>query len=94
MFYNPDMPNNIQEKIDNLGHGLKLKFKLPPDRPTTAEVLAIVKEINNVPKSIRTDAVWREIVFKHVKFSGLYVYEGLDHSDLNSLQDQILLLLG
>lgn len=88
------MSNILQENIDDLGHRLKVKFKLPPDRPTSSEVLRIVRAIEGVPENLRTETKWRQIVSEHVNFEGHYVYEGLDNSDLNALQAQIMLLLG
>lgn len=88
------MATPLQESLDELGHHLKVKFRLPPDRPTTAEVLKIVHEMETIPEAQRTDATWRRVVYKHVVFEGHYAYEGLDLSDINDLQSQIMLLLG
>ena len=88
------MTTRLQEKIDDLGHHLKVKFGLPPDRPTTLEVLKIIREIETIPEAQRTDAAWRRIVHQHVIFEGHVRYEGLDLSDINDLQSQIMLLLG
>jgi hypothetical protein len=88
------MSKNLHESLEELGHHLKLRFGLPPDRPTTAEVSRIALEIEALPESQRTEGTWQRIVYKHVKFDGMYKYEGLDFSDLNSLQAQIILLLG
>jgi hypothetical protein len=88
------MAHTLQESINTLGHHLKMKFKLPPDRPTAAEVKAIVAEVERLPEDQRTDSAWREIVYKHVNFVGIYKYEGIDYSDLNALQAQIIQLLG
>lgn len=73
--------------IENLRHTLKIQFKLPPDRPTDAELELIVQDVIahiRLHGSANT-TVWRDITSRHVQFDGHYLYEGLDFSDLNSL---------
>lgn len=73
---------------ERLAHVLKLKFRLPPDRPTDAELLAIVGEaIDAETRRGRalTDDEWAEITYRHVVFKGKYLYEGLNFQDLNGL---------
>ena len=88
------MANNLNEQLHELGHHLKIRFRLPPNRPTSSEVIEIIKAVEKLPKAQRTESAWREIVYEHVEFTGDYAYEGLDHSDLNGLQAQLMLLLG
>ena len=83
----------VKAKLEDLGHHLKVKFKLPPNRPTLDEVVRIIQDVEQLPLASRTDAAWRTIVYNHVKFEGHYVYEGLDLSDINDLQSQIIALL-
>lgn len=83
MYYN-------DKKIENLRYHLKLKFGLPQDRPTNKELGYILNDIKSIPKNKLDEKKWEEIVLKHVKFDGKYIYEGLDFSDLNVLYAQII----
>ena len=87
------MNTKLHENLKGLGYHLRLKFNLPPNRPTPDEVLAIVRAINRLPENQRTEYAWQEVVRQIVKFDGMYLTEGLDNSDLNFLLDQILELL-
>lgn len=80
-------------KIDKLSHALKIKFGLPPHSPTKEELIEIVLEIEKIPKSQRTDEVWFAILKDIIPNTGKYVYKGLDNSDINQLQSEILALL-
>ena len=87
----------MRDNFHLLAHALKVKFRLPPNRPTDDELQSIVEEVvrlQNVKRLLRssdalTDAEWEEIVLRYVKFTGRYIYEGLDHSDLNRILAQL-----
>ncbi|ATB41262.1 hypothetical protein CYFUS_006727 [Cystobacter fuscus] len=73
---------------ESLAHILKIKFRLPPARPSDEELDAILGDVAELRRSKRRDLTeeeWGEIVYRHVKFRGKYLYEGLDFSDLNAL---------
>ena len=79
----------LREKI---AHNLKIKFKLPRDRPTEYEldrILADIQQLRQQEQRDATDDEWRVITYRHVKFEGHYLYEGLDMSDLNTLFAQL-----
>lgn len=81
--------------LEDLRHALKMKFKLPPDRPTDDELISIIKDAKNLSfKELKKSDTWAEIVNKYVKFEGFYLYEGLDFSDINALYQQLLSQLG
>jgi hypothetical protein len=88
------MATTLQENLNEMAHRLQIKFGLPPTRPTSSELRAILADVDKLPSTRRTDADWKRIVFNHVHFTGIYKTEGVDMSDLNSLQAQIMLLLG
>jgi hypothetical protein len=69
---------------ERLAHALKVKFGLPPDRPTDSELASIVGDAAKYGRKL-TDEEWRNIVDRHVRGAQKHVYEGLDFSDLNAL---------
>lgn len=69
-------------------HKLKLRFRLPPNRPTDPELDAITRDavaLASRAGRALTEDEWETIVYAHVKFQGHYIYEGLDFQDLNAL---------
>lgn len=85
---------NLEQVIEDLRLSLKVKFGLPQNRPTDDELKKILNDISQIPEESRTEEVWRKIVYKYVSgYKYKFIYEGQDNSDLNSLHDQILMLL-
>jgi len=73
---------------ERLAHSLKIRFRLPPDRPTDDELDAILRDVE-VFQAFQDEEVteedWAKIVARHVPFKGRNLYEGLDFQDLNVL---------
>jgi hypothetical protein len=73
---------------EQLTHALKVRFRLPPDRPSHHELLAIVGEAIDTEARLRrplSDDEWKDITYRHVPFEGKYIYEGLNFQNLNAL---------
>jgi hypothetical protein len=73
---------------ERLAHSLKIRFRLPPDRPTDDELDAILRDVE-VFQAFQDDEAteedWARIVARHVPFKGRNLHEGLDFQDLNVL---------
>jgi hypothetical protein len=77
---------------EQIAHSLKIKFKLPRDRPTEHElsrILADIEQLRQQEQREPTEEEWRAITYKYVEFTGHNLYEGLDMSDLNTLFAQL-----
>lgn len=74
--------------IEHLRHTLKIRFRLPPNRPTDDELLEILQYAilrHSALGRDLTDDEWEEATLHFVPFTGKYLYEGLDFQDLNAL---------
>jgi hypothetical protein len=73
---------------EELAHVLKVRFKLPPDRPSDAELDLIIRDVEARAKSLDrplSEAEWKQITYGHVRFVDKYIYKGLNFQDLNAL---------
>jgi hypothetical protein len=62
-----------------LANQLKIKFELPPDRPTELEldrILSNVEAFERQHRRLPTEEHWRAITLEHVRFNGTYFYRG------------------
>jgi hypothetical protein len=74
----------MSDARERLAHKLMMEFRLPPGRPTAAElegVLAEIRALGGVPAG----RVLGEIVHRRVRSTGKYIYDGLDFQNLNTL---------
>jgi hypothetical protein len=79
------MPMTSHER---LAHTLKVRFGLPRDRPTDAELNQIIRDVTQNEQALGrplTDDEWKQITYRHVRFTGKYIYEGLNFQDLNAM---------
>ena len=77
---------------EELAHELKIQFRLPPDRPTSAELSAILVDVAEESRTLGrrlTKGEWHDIVFRHVHFEGHWLYEGLDFQDLKACAQHV-----
>ncbi|PDZ24606.1 hypothetical protein CON41_02380 [Bacillus cereus] len=73
---------------------IREQFNLPVGKPNLQELRLIVRELVEIPQDQRTASVWRSVVYKHLRYDmDVPLLEGLDMSDINLLQQQILMLL-
>lgn len=73
---------------EKLAHTLKLRFGLPPDRPTDAELSRIITAVPQLEAKlgrVLTDDDWRIVTLHFVRFEYKYVYDGQNFQDLNAL---------
>lgn len=73
---------------ERLAHTLKVRFGLPPDRPTDAELNQIIAAVPLLEAKLArslTDHDWRLVAYHFVEFDSKYIYEGLNFQDLNAL---------
>lgn len=89
-----DIQNSQTIIVQELLRSIRIKYNLPPERPTSNELVLIVTDILQVPENQRTEKIWKSIVYKHVRFNEQYIYKGLDFSDINLLLSQLLLSIG
>lgn len=73
---------------ERLAHELKVRFGLPPEGPSDAQLNLIIADVIAIERSanrMATEAEWRASTFRRVPFAGKYVYQGLTFHDLNAL---------
>lgn len=71
--------------LRNFRYAIQHRYRLPPERPTTEELNALLKAARAQPAPI-SEAQWDRLVAIHVRYNGpMYLREGVDFSDLNAL---------
>ena len=71
-----------------LAHELRIRWKLPPGRPTDEEVDLILQDVAQAEARHSrqlTPAEWQALTLERVRFTGDYIYKGLNFQDLNAL---------
>ena len=74
----------MSDARERLAHKLMMEFRLPPGRPTDAELDGILAEIRALG-SVPAGRVLGEIIYRRVRYTGKYIYDGLDFQNLNTL---------
>lgn len=77
----------MNDARERLAHKLMLEFRLPPGRPTAAELDEILAEVRPLSGGggVPGGRALGEIIYRRVRFKGKYIYDGLDFQNLNTL---------
>lgn len=71
-----------------LADQLRIRFALPPERPTDSELDAVLRGVDGFRAHngrLPSADEWRTITLENVRFDGSYFYKGLNFQDLNAL---------